>query len=436
MVRRFREGEKIAVAMNRRTFISSGTLAFAGYAIGGCATTNPARGARSAPRRPPINLAPVHVSFDRVIRTTVGLRPHRDSGFVLRAEKLDAKTLIHNYGHAGAGMSLAWGCGVMVAEFAQATGQRRAAVVGCGSPGLTTARQLQRRGFDVTIYAATVPPDTTSNMSLAGFTPTTALVDNGRRTPAWDAQFLRAAELSYVQLQLMVGRDYGVYWMDNYNATDNPAQTGRGGGGRGGEGNGATDADLLPPLLRPNRNREVLGPGEHPFPTKYAIRSPALAIEPSIYLDALVRDFLMFGGRIVIRKFDTPRDLMSLSEPVVVNCTGLGSFTLFDDKELVPIKGQLTALPAQPEVTYRAGGRAPNGGNASMNARSDGIIIGNLQDRGNWSLEPDQDVLQRNVQAAIDFFGMMQPPAPGARLTRFEPPQIAPNVDSFFDAQS
>jgi glycine/D-amino acid oxidase-like deaminating enzyme len=437
MVRRFREGEKIAVAMNRRTFISSGGLALAGYAIGGCATSNPARAARSAPRRPSINLAPVHVSFDRVIRTTVGLRPHRDSGFVLRAEKLDEKTLIHNYGHAGAGMSLAWGCGVMVAEFAQETGQRRAAVIGCGSPGLTTARQLQRRGFDVTIYAATVPPDTTSNMSLAGFTPTTALVENDRRTPAWDAQFLRAAELSYVQLQLMVGRDYGVYWMDNYNATDNPAQTGRGGGGRGGEGgNGATDADLLPAMLRPNRNRDVLGPGEHPFPTKYAIRSPALAIEPSIYLDALVRDFLMSGGRIVIRKFDTPRDLLSLSEPVVVNCTGLGSFTLFDDKELVPIKGQLTALAAQPEVTYRAGGRAPNGGNASMNARSDGIIIGNLQDRGNWSLEPDQDVLQRNVQAAIDFFALMRPPAPGARLTRSAPPQTAPAVDAFFDAQS
>jgi glycine/D-amino acid oxidase-like deaminating enzyme len=420
--------------MKRRTFLASGSLALAGYAIGGCATTGSTRTAGAA-RRAPVNLAPVRASFDRVIRTTVGLRPHRDAGFVLRAERLDAKTLIHNYGHAGAGMSLAWGCGLMVAEFAQESGQRRAAVIGCGSPGLTSARQLQRRGFDVTIYAATVPPDTTSNMSLAGFTPTTALINNDRRTPAWDAQFLRAAEISYRQLQLMVGGNYGVHWMDNYNATDNPAQTGR--GGRGGEGaGGATDADLLPAELRPNRNREILGPGEHPFPTAYAIRTPALAIEPTLYLDALVRDFLMFGGRIVIRKFDTPRDLMSLTEPVVVNCTGLGSFTLFDDKELVPIKGQLTALVAQPEVTYRAGGRTASGGNASMNSRSDGIIVGNLQERGNWSLEPDPDVLQRNVQAAIDFFSLMRPPAPGARLTRSEPPQPAPAVDSFFETPS
>src|SRR4051795_5399674 len=241
---RSRRGREKMRAMKRRTFLSSGSLALAGYAIGGCATPGSSRGAGGAARREAVHLAPVRASFDRIIRTTVGLRPHRDSGFVLRAEKLDATTLIHHYGHAGAGMSLAWGCGVMVAEFAQATAERRVAVVGCGSPGLSTARQLQRRGFDVTIYAATVPPDTTSNMSLAGFTPTTALVNKDKRTPEWDAQFLRTAEISYRQLQLMVGRTYGVYWMPSYNATDTPTSgSGRGGGRGEGRGNYATDAE-------------------------------------------------------------------------------------------------------------------------------------------------------------------------------------------------
>ena len=392
--------------INRRSAIKIGGMAFAGFGLGGCRSTS--RLDTSAPRpRSARNLAPVHVSWDRVIRTTVGLRPHRPSGFVLRADKLDDKTLIHDYGHAGAGMSLGWGCGVVVAELALQASSRRAAVIGCGSPGLTAARQLQRRGFDVTIYAATVPPDTTSNMSLAGFTPTTALVDKARRTPAWDAQFLRVAEISYRELQLMVRRNYGVYWMDAYNATDNP--TPGGGGGRGGgRGNYASDADLLPDSLRPNRTRELLGPGEHPFATKYATRTVALSIEPSIYLDALVRDFLQFGGRIVIRKFDTPRDLMSLAEPVVVNCTGLGSFTLFDDKELMPVKGQLTALVPQPEVDYRASGPAVNGVNATMNSRSDGLIVGNLQDPGNWSLEPDEAERKRVVDSHISVFSAMK----------------------------
>src|ERR687887_541325 len=155
----------------------------------------------------------------------------------------------------------------------------RAAVLGCGSPGLTAARQLQRRGFDVTIYAMAVPPDTTSNMSMAGFTPTAGLVSADRRTPEWDAQFRQAAEISYRQLQLLVRPSYGVYWIDSYTATDDPDPT------------PSTDGDLLPDHLRPNRNREILEPGEHPFPTKYAIRTPSLSIEPSIYLDALMRDF-------------------------------------------------------------------------------------------------------------------------------------------------
>jgi glycine/D-amino acid oxidase-like deaminating enzyme len=395
--------------MNRRELLKTGGLALAGLGLPACGTSTGGRTAVVNPRRPPLNLALPNISWDRVIRTTVGLRPHRDGGFVLRADKLDTKTIIHNYGHGGAGMSLGWGCGIVVSELAQQTGERRVAVVGCGSPGLTTARQLQRRGFDVTIYAKSVPPDTTSNMSLAGFTPTTALINKERRTAAWDAQFVRITEASYRQLQLMVSPAYGIYWMDTYNGSQT-ATPQQGGGGRGGDQNAATESELLPEYLRPGHARDVLGPGEHPFPTAYAIRSTALSIEPSIYLDALVRDFLMSGGRIVIRTFDTPRDLMTLGEPVVVNCTGLGSYTLFDDKELVPIKGQLTLLVPQPEVNYRASGRLPDAAaGASMNPRADGLVVGNLQDRGNWSLEPDEDVRQRNMTSAIAYFSAMRP---------------------------
>jgi hypothetical protein len=71
-----------------------------------------------------------------------------------------------------------------------------------------------------------------------------------------------------------------------------------------------------------------------------------------------------------------------------------------------------------------------------MNPRSDGIVVGNLQDPGNWSLEPDEDVRQRNVQAAIEFFDAMRAPSSGARLTRSEPPSVAPAVEAFFDSES
>src|SRR5436305_2382188 len=130
--------------MNRRLFLmNSGQLA-AGFALTGCLPRASAGPVPSARRR--VDLVPVDVSWDRVIRTTVGLRPHRDSGFVVRADRLDEKTVIHNYGHGGAGYSLSWGTGQLAADLALAHTERRVAVIGCGIVGLTAARQLQRRG--------------------------------------------------------------------------------------------------------------------------------------------------------------------------------------------------------------------------------------------------------------------------------------------------
>lgn len=407
--------------MNRRTFLERGGMAVLGLGASGCATRRaPARTVVLPP--PNVNLPPVAASWDRVIRTTVGLRPHRPSGFVLRAERLDAKTIVHNYGHGGTGHSLGWGTGSLAADLAIEHDARNVAVIGCGTVGLTAARELQRRGFTVTVYAASVPPDTTSNMALAGFTPTSGLVLPDRRTPEWEAQFRRAVEIAYRQLQLLAGRSYGVSWLDNYSlSNDLPGAGPRAGGG------GVND--LLPAHLR--IADEVLQPGEHPFPFKYAIRRPAIRIEPSIYLDALVRDVLLFGGRIVIRKFDTLADLVSLSEPLIVNCTGLGARALFNDPELIPVKGQLSVLIPQSEVSYRI-----SGGGVSMMPRSDGIALGGTTEREVWSLEPNEEARQRIVGGAVKLFAAMRLPAPGSRLTQSSPPTNAPNVESFFAEES
>src|SRR5437016_2197418 len=126
--------------MNRRTLLKTGSLAVLGLAFDGCA---PSRSARINPVKPSaarrgVSLPLIEASWDRVIRTTVGLRPHRDAGFVLRADKLDSKMLIHNYGHGGAGMSTSWGTGYIAAEMALEQELRRVAVIGCGVVGLTS----------------------------------------------------------------------------------------------------------------------------------------------------------------------------------------------------------------------------------------------------------------------------------------------------------
>jgi glycine/D-amino acid oxidase-like deaminating enzyme len=375
-------------------------MAAIGFALEGCAAKTAAT-TPTALRRAPVRLPPVHASWDRVIRTTIGLRPHRPSGFVLKADKLDDKTLIHNFGHGGAGMSLSWGTASMAAEMALPHPDRRAAVMGAGVVGLTSARELQRRGFEVTIYAATVPPDTTSNMSLAGFTPTSGLVDMASRTPQWDAQFREAVTIAYRRLQLLAGPKYGISWIMNYAPTDNEAA------GRGGFGG----PNPLMPADIPNP-RVVLQPGEHPFPTRFAVERSEMRIEPSIYLDALMSDFLLWGGKVVIRRFETPRDVAALDQNVIVNCTGLGAKALFNDPELVPLKGQLTVLIPQAEITYSTNGGArppatPEAGFIHMMPRSDGIVLGGTSLRDDWSLDVNEKERQRIVEAHIDLFRSM-----------------------------
>jgi glycine/D-amino acid oxidase-like deaminating enzyme len=329
--------------------------------------------------------------MDRIIRTTVGLRPSRKSGFVLKAERLDDKTVIHNYGHGGEGMTLSWGTGFLAADLAMAHAARRAAVIGCGIVGLTAARQLQRRGFDVTIYAKAVPPNTTSNMSGACFEP----FPSDRGTPEYVQQSRRAWEIAYREHQMLVGSRYGVRWIHAYNLY-----------------NDAPVAPATPPQPSSLPSHlvgwVVLGPGEHPFGTKYALQRSQLCFEPSIYLDALMRDVLSFGGRILTRTFDTRRDLTALKERLIVNCTGLGAKALFGDEELNPVKGQLHVLVPQPEVTYRVPGMTP---------RSDGIALGGTDEPGVWTLDVNEAAQKRIIERAAAVFNAMRAPLPGVPIT-------------------
>jgi glycine/D-amino acid oxidase-like deaminating enzyme len=406
--------------VDRRRFLEIGGTAALSVALGGCSSLSGSR--RDV--RPLVSLTPVDVSWDRIIRTTVGLRPFRESGFVVRADRLDERTLIHNYGHGGAGMSLSWGTAALAADLAMAHSDRRAAVIGCGVVGLTTARTLQRRGFDVTIYAAALPPDTTSNMSWAGFTPTSGLISSDRRTPQWDEQFRRAVDIAYRQIQLLVGPRYGVSWIDDYSPTNSPGNPSTGGRG------GSPGDPLLPAGMELGRVR--LDEGQHPFGTRYARRAPTLRFEPSIYLDTLMRDVLEFGGRIVVRSFETPRDLTALSETLIVNCTGLGAKKLFGDEELTPVKGQLVVLVPQPDVTYST---------FTMLPRSDGIALGHVMQPGNWSLDVDEGERQRVIEYHLRLFGAMRAPGrPATTMSQRAPTERAPvsppPVESFFGRES
>src|SRR4051795_6074532 len=219
--------------LDRRSF-TAGSAAL----LSGCATVGTQRSSSCTP------LVPVKVDASRVIRTMAGLRPYRRSGFVVRAELVGTKRVVHNYGHGGSGITMSWGTSKLATELGLQGHSGPVAVIGSGAVGLSTARLVQEAGCSVTIYAAALPPDTTSNVAGGQFHPF-AVFHEGDVTPDFMAQFTRALEYSWRRYQIMVGDDYGIRWLPTYVEADSP------------------EAKVIATFPLLNR---MLSIAEHPFP--------------------------------------------------------------------------------------------------------------------------------------------------------------------------
>ena len=80
------------------------------------------------------------------------------------------------------------------------------------------ARLIQEASYSVTVYAAALPPDTTSNVAVGQWHPF-GHFDEGAVTPEWRAQFRAAADYSWRRFQIMVGEGYGIRWLPTFTQT-------------------------------------------------------------------------------------------------------------------------------------------------------------------------------------------------------------------------
>jgi glycine/D-amino acid oxidase-like deaminating enzyme len=245
---------------------------------------------------------------------------------------------------------------------------RDVAVIGSGIMGLTSARLLQDAGWNVTIYTKAMARHTTSNVAGGEWGPFSSH-DPEVSSDAYKSQLAFAARIAHHAHTNLGGADYGIHWTELYRPSNSPD-----------DGDNGNFADLYP-------YEDVLGPGEHPFPTDYCHVSVTMMMEPATYLRRLTEDFHQAGGKFVIRNFAAKEELLTLSEPVIFNCTGLGARQLFGDEDLVPVKGQLVFMPPDPDVDYLTIGGG--GGNLYMFSRSDVLLLGGTFKIGDWSTNPE-----------------------------------------------
>jgi D-amino-acid oxidase len=378
--------------INRRNFLR-GALATSAFLT--VARSNAMALGFNAGRR----FVPVRIARNRIIREIVGLRPYRAEGFLVDAERVGNKLLVHNYGHGGAGITLSWGTASLAVDLARdflgarasrsqrssrTATHRRFAVLGCGVSGLSTARLLQRRFQDgpgtVTIYAKDLPPETTSNIA-GGFWSPTSVYDAQAASMKFIEQFRLACRISNQEFQPLVGPEYGVRWIDTFELYRNEASLAR----------------ELPGGNNLYPQQEIHRDAENYFGFPYVRQYSTMLIEPSVYLSALLRDFYIAGGKLVVKEFRSREEIMRLPEPVIFNCTGLGARALFDDQKLGPVRGQLEVLLPQPEIDYCYLG----GG--YMFPRRDGIILGGTFDHDNWSLAPSSEQTTQILNAHTEI---------------------------------
>jgi glycine/D-amino acid oxidase-like deaminating enzyme len=326
--------------------------------------------------------------MDAVIRVIVGHRPYRPTGFRVERQQIGDKTVIHNYGHGGGGLSLGWGSSALAVRETGDLVPGEVAVIGSGIMGLCSARLLQDAGWTVTIYTRDVYRHTTSNVAAGEWGPY-ATHDDSRVDAAFLSRLDWAARVSHHAYTNLTGTKYGIRWMETYELSDTPF----------GESVSATFNDL-------NTYQGDLEPGEHPFGERFARRMVTMQIDPGTLLRQLTADFQLAGGKFVIRNFDDRAAVLALQETVIFNCTGLGAASLFGDSDLVPVKGQLVYLPPDPAVDYMTfgGGQGP----LHMFPRNDVLLLGTIFKLGDSSRNVEPGETERIVQEhkkLFDSFG-------------------------------
>lgn len=271
------------------------------------------------------------------------------------------------------------------------------AVIGGGVIGLTSAVRLLEAGFPVTVFARALPPNTTSDIAGAFWSPS-ATADHAR------ARQWAMTSLATFQ-RLADNPECGILLTELYSLADTP-----------------TDMSYM---ASGGAMREV-PPGVFPAPWS-GWCAPAPRIDVPSYMPWLLGHVRSLGGEVQLHILDSLREI-DRAYPIIVNCTGLGAQALTGDA-MYPIRGQVISVRKpeglSPAIIYA------NDANTTtyIIPRARDCLLGGTYQYGNGDLEVDQTIAEQILARCAVFNPAFARPAilqhkvglrPGRHFVRLE----------------
>ncbi len=329
-----------------------------------------------------VYLATPDFSAENILGYNVGVRPYRQSGVRIEAEKMQDKLLIHNYGYGGAGLTLCWGGVQEVLRLLQQYTNTSAniAILGAGVIGLATAYDLLRQGHHVNIYADNFSPHLTSNVAAGILSPP----ENMQHLPAKKQTLLQDMFTASMQRYQAIARNAefaGVQQVTDYRFDLS-----------------VRNNNHYASFSIAEKNVEVHFDNGKVHQARQIIE---LGLDGKIFMESLYQQIQQSAVNIQQKYFGRAEELNDLSEDIIINCTSMGSRDLFDDRDFTPIRGQLVYFKPQAGVDYSFYYPVNEADYCvKLYPWSDRLILGRVFERGEEECKVNQVVIDKMLELA------------------------------------
>ncbi len=324
----------------------------------------------------------------------VGSRPGRKGGFRLEVTYIENRTIVHNYGHGGYGVTLSPGTALEAVRMAQEKLDKSVPVriVGAGVIGLTTAYILAQEGYSVEIIAKDIYPDLVSAVAAAMWNPyPIASDDEARSQMLWRVQ---NESLIWYQ-DLLKSPEWGVREVTMFVPTNSPG----------------AEVPFYQPFDQTHVKWHTRLPIEGFKIGGYAVST--YFIDTSLYIPMLMEKLEDLGVKFTIREL-TSLNEFALKTPagtVLFNASGLGARWLVPDENVFPIRGDLCIFESA-DISSETG----NDYLLSWSERGDYMftrvsgpdrpgqyILGGVYEENDASTQPIDKFCNRTLSSYLDF---------------------------------